>query len=295
MADLFRIVGISKQAFHQGLDRELKRRDEQQQLISVIRQVRQDHPRMGCRELYHMIKPEFMGRDRFEQFCYARGFRLPIRKRFYRTTDSLGVIRFPNLLMTMKEISRVDQVWVSDITYYQLHDQVYYITLITDLYSRRIVGWYLSDNLRTEHTTVNALEMAIRNRQLRTKSGLIFHSDGGGQYYSKEFKKLTAHYDIRNSMSVSVFENPHAERINGTIKNSYIIPFSPSNFAELGLALNKSIRLYNTEKPHQSLDRCSPVEFETMIRQGLLTKTWVIQKKQMLTSKDKYSMNLISN
>ena len=295
MAQLFRIAGISKQAFHQGLDRELKRKDEQMQLLPIIQEIRRDHPRLGCREMYYMIRPSYMGRDQFERFCYIHGFKVTVNKRFYRTTDSLGVTRFPNLFLETEKITQINQVWVSDITYYQIRDQVYYITLIMDLFSRRIVGWNASDSLRTDETTLKALSMAIKNRCISLNSNLIFHSDGGGQYFSKEFRKLTDHYGIRNSMCESVYENPHAERINGTIKNAYLIPYGPRDFSELKTMLEKAILLYNTKKPHQSLDRCTPVDFERLISSGLLTKTWIINKRQMMSKKEKVNICITSN
>jgi putative transposase len=295
MAQLFRIVGISKQAFHQGLDRELKRRDEQMQLLPIIRDIRQDHPRLSCRTMYHMIRPAYMGRDRFERFCHTCGFKVPQNKNYYRTTDSLGVTRFPNLLLETDQITGINQVWVSDITYFQIRDEVYYITLIMDLFSRRIIGWNASDSLRTEETTLKALSMAVKKRYITRNSNLIFHSDGGGQYYSKEFRKLTDYYGMRNSMCESVFENPHAERINGTIKNSYLIPYAPKNFGNLEKMLEKAIFLYNSQKPHQSLDKCTPVDFEKLTAIGLLIKTWNINKRPKINRKQKVNIYLTCN
>lgn len=110
--------------------------------------------------------------------------------------------------------------------YYEMGGQFYYLTFIMDLFSRRIVGFAVSDNLRTESTTLVALEVALAGRETLSP-GLIFHSDGGGQYYCKEFLKLTRLHDIRNSMCESVYENPNAERVNGTIKNSYLKHYGP--------------------------------------------------------------------
>jgi putative transposase len=292
MTDLYGILKISKQAFHQGLDRELKKKSEQMQLVPIVMQIRRDHPRLSCRQMYYMLKPSYMGRDQFERFCYARGFKVTPLKRYYRTTDSLGVTRFPNLLQEAAVITGVNQIWVSDITYFQMGEEVSYITLIQDLYSRKIVGWSLSNTLRTEATTIKALEMAIRDRDLPRQSNLIFHSDGGGQYYSKAFRKLTESYGIRNSMCESVYENPHAERINGTIKNDYLIPYSPKNYLQLQVMLDKTVYLYNHQKPHQSLHRCNPDSFEEMTEQGKITKSWRINKKQRMNNKTAFTITV---
>ena len=171
MKYLYEIAGVSKQAFHQGLNRELLRRDEQKQLEKILQKLRRDHPRMSCRQMYWMLRPKYMGRDRFEQYCYDMGFKVPVKRSFHKTTDSLDVNPFPNLIMDMESITSANQVWVSDITYYRIGEQFYYITLITDLYSRRIVGYNASDSLKTEDTTLTALKMALKQRKIKKAPG----------------------------------------------------------------------------------------------------------------------------
>lgn len=258
MNKLYRAIGITKQAFHKRLDHYLHLMDEKQQLLEVIQEIRREHPEMGARELYFMIKPKFMGRDKFEIFCFENGLRVARKRSFTRTTNSLGVTRFENLLVGI-ELTSVNQVWVSDITYYEIEDQFYYLTFITDLYSRYMVGYSVSLNLFTESTTVPALRMAIRTREM--VSGVILHSDGGGQYYCKDFKDLTARYGIKNSMGKLVYDNPNAERINGTIKNSYLRHFHPQNFSDLQKQVARAVRNYNI-RPHASLKRVAPKQFE---------------------------------
>lgn len=260
MNQIYRSIGITKQAFHKQLNRYLHSMDEAQQLLKVVQDIRKEHPEMGARELYFMIKPNFMGRDKFELFCFQNGLRIARKRSFTRTTNSLGVTRFENLLIGI-ELTGVNQVWVSDITYYEIQGQFYYLTFIMDLYSRYLVGYSVSLNLSTENTTLPALRMALRTRQI--KPGLIFHSDGGGQYYCKEFKDLTARYGIRNSMGKTAYENPNAERINGTIKNAYLRYFHPLNYLDLQKQVTRAVRNYNL-RPHASLKRVCPKEFEKM-------------------------------
>jgi len=294
MSQLYSVTGITKQGFHQWLDRELKKREEQQQLLPILRQMRADHPRLSCRKIYRMLSPKTMGRDQFGRLCYAHGYKVRTVKKFYRTTDSSGVNRFPNLLLSIEKITGINQVWVSDITYFWIKDQVFYLTFIMDLYSRRLVGWNASQTLRTEDTTLPALSMALADRKIPHHSNLILHSDGGGQYYCKEFLILTKAYGIRNSMGKSVFENPHAERVNQTIKNDYLIPYAPQNFIELKTMLEKTVSLYNQEKPHESLDGCTPEAFELLTSAGLLSKAWRINKsiKTITTEKIKMSVTM---
>ncbi len=293
MNDLYDTSGISKQSFHQWMDRRYVRLEEQMQLLPILGQLREDHPGMSSRMFYLKLKPKTMGRDLFEGFCFEHGFKVDIRIRSYRTTNSKGVNRFPNLQLVTNELTDTNQLWVSDITYFDLGDQVVYITFILDLYNRELVGYSLSQHLDTESSTLVALQMAIRKEKLPKESGLIFHSDGGGQYYSKAFILLTKTYGIRNSMGKTAYENPHAERINGTIKNQYLYPWRPRSYKELGQMLIKAVYLYNNERPHQSLNGHTPEEFKALKDKGLLTKVWVINKKKKVTKKEKVNINII--
>ena len=254
MNSLYRAIGRSKQGVHQWLNRELLRKEEQMQLLEIIKDI---------------------------------------RKNKYKTTDSTGVKRFKNLFFELDELTGVNQVWVSDITYYQIRDMVYYLTFIMDLYSRRIVGYSASRTLKTVDTTMIAFRMAKRSREISDTSNLILHSDGGGQYYCKEFLEMTN--GIAHSMGKACYENPHAERINGIIKNDYLKFYKPENFKDLKKKLTKAVNLYNTQRPHGSLARLSPVAFENMVAEGLLTKTWIINKKKKVGKKEKVNIYITSN
>jgi len=264
MNAIYRSLNISKQAFHQRLDHFLEVEEEKGQLKVIAREVRQDHPMMSAREMYRLIQPQLIGRDKFEMFCFENGFRVNYPVNYQRTTNSSGVTRFDNLLEGLK-VTHVNQVWVSDITYYRLSERFYYLTFIMDLFSRKVVGYHCSSTLRTEHTTIPALNMAISNRKGINLTGLILHSDGGGQYYSKKFIPITSKAGIVNSMCESVYENPHAERLNGVIKNHYIIPYQPTTQKTLKKSLSKSVRMYNEQKPHRALVGLTPDKFESRI------------------------------
>jgi hypothetical protein len=265
---------------------------EQEQLLVVIRQVRQDHPKMSCRDMYRLIQPQFMGRDRFEAFCFEEGFMVEIKKNFRRTTNSLGVTRFPNLIQGL-ELTGVNQVWVSDITFYEMNSRFCYLTFIMDLYSRNAIGYSESDSLLTNDTTIPALKMAFLTRKGQDLAGLIFHSDGGGQYYCKDFLNLTTKYGIRNSMGESVYENPHAERLNRTIKNNYLYPYGPENRIQLRTMLKKAVYMYNLYKPHGSLKGLSPANFEN--NKELLTEYQLINKRKKEAKKEKIINNKFDN
>lgn len=266
MNQLFSTLGISKQAFHQYHDRIKARLSIEADLRIIIMQIRKDHPTMGCRDLYHMIKPEGMGRDLFEEFCREEGFMSKKSKNYRRTTDSRGITRFDNLTINLI-LSSTNQLWVSDITYFEVCRRFYYLTFVQDVYSRRIIGHNVSQRLKTEHTTLPTLKMAIKTRkkEVSTIKNVILHSDGGGQYYDHEFLKLTSTNDIRNSMCVYPWENPFAERINGVIKNNYLIHRSINSFEKLIKEVDRAVKLYNEQKPHISLKRMTPIKFEKSI------------------------------
>jgi transposase InsO family protein len=206
-----------------------------------------------------------MGRDQFERFCMDSGYRIKKLRNFRVTTNSLGVTRFPNMIKDI-EVTRVNQVFVSDITYFDIGSDTYYLTFIMDLFNREIVGWCASDNLRTESTTLPALHRVITERVRANLIGAIMHSDGGGQYYCNEFKKLTKDLGMINSMTEEkVYENSHAERLNGIIKNNYLYPYGPTNMTSLKKLLDKAVFMYNTGKPHKALGKLTPSKFRSSI------------------------------
>jgi transposase InsO family protein len=266
MNSIYKSLGISKQAFHKMLNKKLKVLSEQKQLLVMIYQIREDHPTMGARDMYYKLRPLSMGRDRFEAFCKSEGLTVTKVKNWRRTTDSTGVVRFDNLLKGMI-LTGINQAWQSDITYYEINGRFYYITFIEDSFSRRILGYSVAKRLTTEQTTLPALQMAIK---LRTKentmiAGVVFHSDGGGQYYDKAFLKLTQKEGFKNSMCEYPWDNGKVERLNGVIKNNYLVHRDINSFEELKKEVDRTVLLYNQEKPHIELQRKSPNEFEKII------------------------------
>ena len=235
--------------------------EEQEQLIPLINEIRRDHPRMSARDIYLKLQPSSMGRDQFERFCMDSGYRIKQLKNYRVTTNSLGVTRFPNRIKEI-EVTGVNQVFVSDITYFDLEKKTCYVTLIMDLFNREVVGYSASDNLRTEDTTIPALYRLISERGRSNLKGAIFHSDGGGQYYSNDFKKITGDLGMKNSMTEEkVYENSHAERLNGVIKNNYLYPYGPTSLKALKRELKRAVYMYNTAKPHKALRKQTPSNY----------------------------------
>lgn len=260
---LYRSLGISKQSVHKRLKAMDKRSEISEYVRFIVAQVRKEHPTMGIRDIYFKMHPKGIGRDCFEQMCKELNLMVPRPRNYTRTTDSSGVIRFDNLIDGLIP-NRINQVWQSDITYFEVNGKFDYITFIVDSFSRRIVGYSVSDRLSAVETVIPALNQAMACRKGMNLDGLIFHSDGGGQYYSKEFLKLTQKLSFRNSMCTCAWENGKAERINGTIKNNYLIHWEIKNLNELRKMVNKAVSLYNKEKPHARLNRLTPIGFENL-------------------------------
>ena len=187
MNQLYRTMEISKQGFHQHLDRYLEMLEEQEQLMPVIAEIRRDHPQMSARIMYEMITPTQMGRDRFEQFCFSRGFKIEQKRAYHRTTDSRGVTRFDNLLTDFK-LTGVNQVWVSDITYYEMGGRFFYLTFIMDLYSRRIVGHAVSAFLSAKRQFVFSISGPMSGRGARTL--LLARRNQAGQAWKNPSPQL---------------------------------------------------------------------------------------------------------
>jgi putative transposase len=261
MSQVYQYMGYSKQSFHQKLNRQLKQKERELLLLPLVAELRREHPGVGARQLYLILKPEGIGRDRFEALCFENGYKLPRSKAYRRTTDSTGVVRFPNLVAGL-ELTGVNQVWSSDITYYQIGDKFYYLTFIIDQFSRKIVGQHVGKRLLTTDTTLPALRKAVAER--KPAPGLIFHSDGGGQYYCNKFVDMTEANHISNSMCEMPYENPFAERINGTIKNQYLKGYNPTDFMSLKKMTIRAVYNYNNVKPHSSLNKLSPASFEKL-------------------------------
>ena len=194
----------------------------------LILNIKKEHARMGTRKIYHLIKPEMknlnikMGRDALFDLMAANNFLVTKRKRKYITTNSNHVFKkYPNLIKAL-EPERPNQIWVSDITYVKSEQTFLYLFLITDAYSKKILGYRLAKTLESLHA-VNCLQDALRNC-CQPISGLIHHSDRGIQYCSREYIGLLIKHNIQISMTENgdPLENPIAERVNGILKDEYL-------------------------------------------------------------------------
>lgn len=258
--------GIRKQSHYKAIRREQSHMEKEPLYIGFIVEVREMHPGMGLRTMFEKYSPEGIGRDAFIALGLFHGFRLRAVHKTVRTTFSVKSNRYRNLLEG-KGFTDVNQIWTSDITYFKIGEKTYYIVLIMDVYSRRIVGYSVADNMRAEQN-IKALQMAFDLRGLKDyKQGLIHHSDKGGQYISNDYTDLLTDFGVQISMCNIVYENAHIERVNGTIKNQYLQRWTITSFMQLYNRLEKAIWAYNFEKPHSQLGKLTPVEFEESLKE----------------------------
>jgi len=260
------MIGITKQAHYKRVNHQKKMTNLTAELIEGARQIRKEHKRMGCRKMYDEINLSGLGRDRSEKLLLVNGFRVKRKRSWIRTTYA-GKKWYPNLIQG-KQLRDINQLWVSDITYIPIsYRKHYFLTLIQDVYSRRVVGWSLSCDLRSISTVVPAYKMAIKALSETDKHGLIFHSDKGSQYYWNGLNTLHEQNGVRPSMGGKAWENAHAETINGVLKNEYIdfvgLKITFSNAKEM---IKTIIQRYNEKRPHGSLNKMKPMEFETYIK-----------------------------
>lgn len=233
-------------------------------IVGKVQEIRNNHPRIGTRKLFHMMQPFFidhqikMGRDALFNLLSKEKLLIRTRIRKVNTTYSGHWMRkWPNLIKNYK-VTAPNQLWVSDITYWRVNGVFMYISFITDAYSHKIVGYSLSENLDMKSTR-NALLMAI-NTLKDNHTGLIHHSDRGTQYCAMDYVKLLHKNNIQISMTENgdPKENAIAERINGIIKEEYLRRYKPKSFTQAQFLLNRTVSLYNSERPHLSINLLTP-------------------------------------
>ncbi|MCS3533163.1 transposase InsO family protein, partial [Chryseobacterium sp. JUb7] len=251
------MFGISRQAIYQQGQRICVREKELQKVKQLIEDIRMEQPRIGTRKLYYLLKNKFrlekikIGRDALFDYLRRENLLIYPKKRYTKTTFSKHWLRkYPNLLKTT-HLKRKEQVFVSDITYVKTKTNVCYLSLITDAYSRKIMGYELSENMNAENV-VKALKMAVRNRT--TGLSLIHHSDRGLQYCSEIYQKVLRENKIMPSMTdgYDCYQNALAERINGILKQEFLI-YKCKNIHDLKQMVKESIYIYNNKRPHLSL------------------------------------------
>lgn len=260
-------MGISRQAYYKSLASECRRREQHATVVEMVSRTRQRQPRIGTRKLHGLLEQPLrdahvkIGRDGLFDVLRDAHMLVAPRRAYHRTTQSNHHFRrHPNLLKPGQQDRVVatgcEQVWVADITYLPTRDQTVYLSLVTDAYSRRIVGWHVHASLQAEEVG-KAMEMALRQR--RTRQRLVHHSDRGIQYCSGHYQAIHARHGVTCSMTdgYDCYQNALAERVNGILKNEFLLR-RPANLRQAITMVRESIGIYNHERPHNSLQNKTP-------------------------------------
>jgi putative transposase len=261
-------MGTSRQAYYKGLSRQDEVRKCNERVLELVRSKRLRQPRLGTRKLHHLLSDSFeraqlkVGRDALFDILRQSHMLVPPKRAYHKTTNSHHRFRrHPNLLKAgdaQVQPHAAEQVWVADITYLPTHDGFIYLSLVTDAYSRKIVGYHVHDSLHTEQVS-QALKAALKHRQSRQR--LVHHSDRGIQYCSDAYQRIHRLHGLTCSMTdgYDCYQNALAERINGILKNELLLQ-RPADLAQARLMVDESVAIYNTERPHFSLQLKTPDE-----------------------------------
>ncbi len=256
---LYEVIGITRQGVWDHFRSEEAELEMIRRVIGQVDDRRQEHPGEGLEKMYWQIAPEEMGRDKFCRVFMQLGYGIRRVKNPIRTTIPAHKV-FDNLIEG-RIVDGPNQVWQSDITYVKVGARHYYLTFIIDVYTRRIVGYAASDSLRAD-ANIKALEMALACYEDTSLKGLVHHSDRGSQYTDARYLSLLRSNGIAVSMGAKAQDNAYAERINGVIKNEYLVYRSLSSFQDLRKHTKQAVRDYNTIRHHGAIGRRSPVEYE---------------------------------
>jgi len=258
------LLGVNRQVYYRAKKALIHKQSLAQQVISLVRTIRNTMPKLGTRKLYFMLSDELkalkVGRDKLFRILKANHMLIKPKKRYHITTDSHHRFRKHKNNVSNIDIIRPEQVWVSDITYIGNRTNPFYLALITDAYSKKIMGYNVSNSLNVTGS-IKALEMALRNRNYNEKP-LIHHSDRGLQYCSNEYQDLLKTNNISSSMTEKYdpYENAIAERINGILKQEFDIAKYDTNFDVKQKIVNDAVKTYNQVRPHLSNSMLTPKE-----------------------------------
>lgn len=286
-----RQLGYSKQAYYKSLRNRQSKQSEEEVIKQYVCSVRRQMPRIGTRKLHYLLRKNQpvdqpgIGRDWLFGFLRKEGLLVKRKRKYVKTTDSSQWMRQHSNLVKYKRPSQPEQLWVADITYLLTNEGYRYLHLLTDAYSKKIVGYELSQDMLAS-STVKALKAALQQRQYGHR--VIHHSDRGLQYCSAIYTGVLQQADIKISMTQdgSPYDNAVAERINGILKQEYGMDDIIEDEHTLRLLVKQAIHSYNTQRPHFSCWLLTP---EQMHQQQLLpVRTW--HKKTLENEPDKWSL-----
>lgn len=251
-----RLFGIDRQVYYRAVKSENKSRTISTQVVRMIQAVRMRLPACGTRKLYSILQRELkelgVGRDRLFSIVRANHLGIQPKKQYHVTTNSYHRFRKHKNLTEVLVLRSPEQLWVADITYIGNRKNPMYLSLVTDAYSKQIMGFDVSISLHAKGA-INALKRAIKNRKYPKKE-LIHHSDRGFQYCCDEYQSILKNSDINCSMTEKYdpYQNAVAERVNGILKQEFIRGITIRDLTLMTKLIQESIYIYNNERPHWS-------------------------------------------
>jgi transposase InsO family protein len=283
LSRICRLLGITRQAFYQHFWYVSDVSIEQQLVLKQVKEIRAIHPAIGGRKLYFLLQPFLLehqikiGRDALFDLLVSNKLLVRKRKRRVNTTQSHHWLKKYTNLTKEWCPQKPNELWVADITYVPITNGFLYLSLITDAYSHKIMGYNIANNLEAVHT-VKALQMALENRTEKDNT-LIHHSDRGIQYCCSEYVSLLKQNKIQISMTENgdPLENPIAERINGILKQEYLSHYQIYSQHQAMQLLNVIIKTYNQQRPHQSINLLTPEVVHQ--KQLLVNKRWGVKNQ----------------
>jgi len=269
------LFGMSRQSYYRSGWRTKQRQDVASQVVCMVQNIRLDLPKVGTRKLYHMLREPLqelgVGRDKLFAILQANNMLIKPTRSYRTTTNSKHMFRKHRNLVSGLVPTRPEQVWVSDITYIGNRGNHSYLSLVTDAYSKKILGYDVSESLHAEGC-IRALKMAIKNREYLNKP-LIHHSDRGIQYCCNQYQKQINMHGIRCSMTESYdpYANAIAERVNGILKQEFMLEDYHVNTAVMKKIVTQSIQRYNELRPHMSCEMLTPNQMHKQMKVKIKT------------------------
>lgn len=269
------MFGKTKQAYYKKEKSVYKQAIEERVIVEAVRKERISMPKIGTRKLLVKLLDQGIDVGRDKLFAILDRNNLLIRGKRTRvvTTHSNHWFRkYPNLIKGL-EVKAPNKLWVSDITYVETKEGFVYLFLVTDAYSRKIVGFKVAEGLTAKHA-VEALQMALKGLTRTTATGLIHHSDRGVQYCCNEYVKLLTKWKIDISMAQNgdPLENAIAERVNGILKVEWLYDGNFESLSEAKDFITWAIQIYNNQRPHSSIEMLTPSQAHC--KNGELKRTW---------------------
>ena len=256
------MFGLNRQVYYRSTKRSKACRNKAEQVVDLVEDIRIKMPKLGGRKLYFLLSEPLkelkIGRDKFFNILRANHLLIIPKRSYHVTTNSHHRFRKHKNLVSDYQVTKPNQVWVADITYIGNRKNPSYLSLITDAYSKKIVGHHVAENLTTEGSLL-ALKKAINTTELKELS-LIHHSDRGLQYCSDEYQKNLEKNNIKCSMTQNSdpYENAVAERINGILKQEFNIDKFDVETKIKRKIVEESIEIYNELRPHFSNHYLTP-------------------------------------